>query len=84
MASAMAINGILCQSCKKAFNTSGNIPARRFPAQQVGAAIGMYYNGMSYKQIAENMEDMFRHPRAEQGKLSMSGCGITVTAHWPR
>ena len=49
----------LCRDCKKAFNTTGNIPGRRFPPEQVGAALGMFYNGMSYKQIAENMEDMF-------------------------
>ena len=52
----------LCRGCSKAFHTNGNIPGRRFPSEQVGAALGMFYNGMSYKQIAEKMEDMFKIP----------------------
>ena len=59
----------LCKSCKKAFPLSGNIPGRRFPPEQVGAALGMFYNGMSYKQIAENMEDMFDIPEPSKATL---------------
>ena len=59
----------LCRGCKKAFHTNGNIPGRRFPPEQVGAAIGMFYNGMSYKQIAENMEDMFDIPEPSKATL---------------
>ena len=49
----------LCRGCTKRFYANGNVPGYRFPPEQIGAAIGMFYNGMSYKQIAENMEDMF-------------------------
>jgi len=49
----------LCRDCRKSFQDSGNTPGRRFPPEQTGAAVSMFYSGMSYKQIAENMEDMF-------------------------
>ena len=49
----------LCRECRKSFQDSGNTPGRRFPPEQTGAAVSMFYSGMSYKQIAENMEDMF-------------------------
>ena len=52
----------LCRGCTKRFYANGNVPGFRFPPDQIGAAIGMFYNGMSYKQIAENMEDMFAIP----------------------
>ena len=44
-------------------------PGRRFPPEQVGAALGMFYNGMSYKQIAENMEDMFDIPEPSKATV---------------
>ena len=55
--------------CKKKFHLNGNIPGRRFPSEQVGAALGMFYNGMSYKQIAENMEDMFDIPEPSKATI---------------
>ena len=59
----------LCRGCAKKFHSNGNIPGRRFPPEQVGAAIGMFYNGMSYKQIAENMEDMFDIPEPSKATV---------------
>ena len=58
-----------CNACKKKFHLNGNIPGRRFPPEQIGAALGMYYNGMSYKQIAENMEDMFEIPEPSKATV---------------
>ena len=58
-----------CNVCKKKFHLNGNIPGRRFPPEQVGAALGMFYNGMSYKQIAENMEDMFDIPEPSKATI---------------
>ena len=49
----------LCRECRKSFQDSGNTPGRRFPQEQTGAAVSMFYSGMSYKQITEHMEDMF-------------------------
>ena len=45
----------LCRACSKKFHTNGKAKGRRFPADQMGAAIRMFYSGMSYQQIAENM-----------------------------
>ena len=38
------------------------VHGRRVPAEQIGAAIRMFYSGMSYKQIGENMADMYDIP----------------------
>ena len=46
----------LCRACEKKFNTIGTALGRRVPAEHVGAAIDMYFSGMSYEQIAENMK----------------------------
>ena len=45
----------LCRDCSKKFHTNGKAKGRRFPADQMGAAMRMFYSGMSYQQIAENM-----------------------------
>ena len=52
----------LCRGCSKRFYANGNVPGYRFPPKQIGAAIGMFYGGMSFKKTAENMEDMFDIP----------------------
>ena len=38
------------------------IDSNRYPANQIGSAVRMFYSGMSYKQIAENMIEMFDIP----------------------
>ena len=49
----------LCRGCDKRFNTSGKTASRRFPPEVTGAAVRMFYSGMSYKRIAEHIEDGF-------------------------
>ena len=49
----------LCKDCRKKFHDSGNTTGHRYPPEQIGAAVRMFYSGMSYKAIAEHMEDMF-------------------------
>ena len=49
----------LCRACSKKFHTNGKAAGRRFPADQMGAAIRLFYSGMSYKQIAESMGKMY-------------------------
>ena len=44
-----------CKACKKKFHAKGTAPGKRFPTEQVGTAIQMFYSGMSYKQTAENV-----------------------------
>ena len=51
-----------CKVCKKKFHTKGTAPGKRFPPDRVGAAIRDFYSGMSYKQIAEGMEDRYGIP----------------------
>lgn len=51
-----------CRACNKKFHTSPNTPGRRFPPEQVGAAVRDFYTGKSYKQIAEGMADEYDIP----------------------
>ena len=56
----------LCRACSKSFHDNGNAPGKRFTANQTGAAVRMFYSGMSYKQIAENMAEQYdRQPEPE-------------------
>ena len=48
-----------CQDCEKAFRDEDKAPGRRISAEVSGAAIRMFYSGMSYKQIAESLADMY-------------------------
>lgn len=52
----------MCKDCRKKFSDSGNTKGHRYPPEQIGAAVRMFYSGMSYKAIAEHMEDMFDIP----------------------
>ena len=58
-----------CKACKKDFHAKGTAKGQRYPPEQMGAAIRMFYSGMSYKQIAENMERMYNIP--EPSKLTI-------------
>ena len=51
-----------CKGCDKSFSDTGAVHGRHKSADQIGAAIRMFYSGMSYKQIGENMADMFDMP----------------------
>ena len=42
-----------CKDCRRKFNTTGNAFGKWNKAEHIGAAVDMYYSGMSYKQIAE-------------------------------
>ena len=39
----------LCRRCDKRFSSSGVVDSNRYPANHVGAAIRMFYSGLSYK-----------------------------------
>ena len=49
----------LCRGCTKKFQANGNTAGRRFPPEITGAAVRMFYAGMSYKRIAEHIEDTY-------------------------
>ncbi len=44
-----------CKSCGKQFNDTGALGGRRATAEQIGAAVRMYFAGNSYKQTSEVM-----------------------------
>ena len=45
-----------CKTCKKVFRYNGKAEGRQISTEHIGAAIRMFYMGLSYKQIAETME----------------------------
>ena len=59
----------LCRACSKKFHTNGKAAGRRFPADQMGAAIRMFYSGMSYQQIAENMGTTYAIPEPSKATI---------------
>ena len=59
----------LCRGCKTKFRASGKAKGRRIPAEWIGAAIRKYYSGMSYKQIAEYMEDAYDIPEPSKATI---------------
>ena len=46
-----------CRGCDRQFAAEGQAQYKQFTAHQIGAAVDKYYSGMSYKQVAEHMED---------------------------
>lgn len=59
----------LCHACGTRFRAGNKALGRRMSADQVGAAIRMFYSGMSYKQIAENMEKMYDIPEPSKATI---------------
>ena len=59
----------LCRTCSKKFHTNGKAAGRRFPADQMGAAIRLFYSGMSYQQIAENMGRTYAIPEPSKATI---------------
>ena len=45
----------VCRGCGKSFLDTGAVHGRKTPSEVIGAAVRMYYGGMSYKQIAESL-----------------------------
>ena len=46
-----------CKPCGRQFKHTGELHGRHHPADRVGAAIRLFYMGMSYKQIAEHLAE---------------------------
>ena len=58
-----------CKGCSKQFNDTGALHGHRVPTNQVGAAVDMFYSGLSYKQIAEMMAKTFDMPEPSKDTL---------------
>ena len=84
-----------CNDCWKHFNTEGNALGMKNEAEVVGAAIDMYYSGMSYKQIAEHLEKAHNMPEpskrtiyewvknyTDAALLGMEGKRAKSSGHW--
>ena len=59
----------LCRACSKSFHDNGNAPGKRFTANQMGAAVRMFYSGLSYKQIGENMAEQYDIPEPSKATI---------------
>ena len=58
-----------CKGCGNHFFAEGKALYKQFTAEQIADALDMYHSGMSYKQVAENMEDTYDVP--EPSKTSI-------------
>ena len=58
-----------CRGCNKKFRDNGMTKGHRFDAETIGATIRDFYMGVSYKQLAESMED--RYDISEPSKDSL-------------
>ncbi len=58
-----------CRDCGKRFINTGAIHGRRMSTWQIGTAIALFYSGMSYKQIAESMADMYDIPEPSKATI---------------
>ena len=52
----------LCRDCLKKFRTTGAAHHSQFHVEMIGATLDMYFSGMSYKQVAENLEKVYDVP----------------------
>ena len=58
-----------CKACRGRFSNDGLGKGRRVPAEQVGTAINLFYDGLSFKAIAENLSDMYDIPEPSKASV---------------
>lgn len=84
-----------CNDCKKKFRDDGQAEGRKYDAEVIGAAIRAYCAGLSYKQIAELLEDFLDIPEpskdtifewvrgySQVAKAGMRDYPATTSGHW--
>ena len=49
-----------CKACGKKFRDSRYSKGKKFTIQQVGTALGGYFDGLSYREVARNLERTFK------------------------
>ena len=59
----------LCRDCLKKFRITGEAPGQKAHVEMVGAALDMYFSGMSYKQVAENLEKVYDIPEPSKNTI---------------
>ena len=67
----------LCRNCSKKFRANDKTVGRRFTPEVTGAAVSMFYSGMSYKQIAEAIGADLRYQRTCPSPRCTSGLGTS-------
>ena len=67
--SSKGVQRYQCRSCERVFSNDGKAINRRVPAAQVGAALSMYFDGLSFKRISENLSDMFDIPEPSKATI---------------
>ncbi len=68
-----------CKTCGNAF-TPGSASHRQFTAKQIGAALDLYFSGLSYKQLAEHLEDFYDVPEPSKHSTHDWLKGYTIMA----
>ena len=58
-----------CNGCGNHFLAEGQPLGKWFTAQQIGDAVDSYYSGMSYKQVAEGLEDTYDLPEPAKSTI---------------
>ena len=58
-----------CKACQKKFRANGKAEGRRMDAELMGSAIRDYYNGISYKKIAEGIEKEYDVPEPSKATV---------------
>ncbi len=48
-----------CKSCKRRFSAKSTMPGRRMPPEQVGAALSMFYSGLSVAETSRKLSPIF-------------------------
>ena len=59
----------LCRGCRKSFRANGKAEGRRMDAELMGSAIRDFYNGISYKKIAEGIEKEYDVPEPSEATV---------------
>ena len=59
----------LCRNCSKRFTDKGATAGRSYSPNVIGAAVRAYYSGVSYKQIAEGLEEQYDVPEPSKATI---------------
>ena len=66
---AKGIQVYKCKDCNRKFRNTGLAYKRQVPVEIVGAAINLFYDGLSIKAIAENLSDMYDIPEPSKASV---------------
>ena len=56
-------------AASKRFTNKGATDGRQYTPNVIGAAVRLFYSGVSYKQIAENIEEQYDVPEPSKGTI---------------